>query len=282
MDMIEWKWKTNDGLEIYSKAWLPVEKAKGVICLVHGVGDHIGRYEADGEALTEAGFILAGFDLRGFGKSEGIRGHTPSLEMYLDDIDLFLAEITRRYPDIPRFLYGNSMGGVLVLDYVPLRKPTIFGVIATGPGLKSAIEKQKMKVFLAKVLGELFPTLSMDSGLDTPMISRDPIVVENSINDPLVHRRVTASWGKSMLEAVKIALENASVFPSPLLLMHGTKDEVAYPEGSQIFADYVPKDMVTLKMWNGFMHELHTDPEKAEVFSVMIDWLNVILHEGDI
>lgn len=280
MDKIEWKWETNDGLKIYSKTWLPAGMAKGVVCLVHGVGEHISRYEVDGEALTGAGYILAGFDLRGFGKSEGVRGHTPSLEVYLDDIDLFLAEITQRYPNIPRFLYGHSMGGLLVLDFVPLRKPPIAGVIATGPGLKTAIEEQKIKVFLAKVLGKLFPTLTMDSGLDTPKISRDPIVVEDYINDPLVHRKVTASWGKSMLEAVRIAFENASAFPSPLLLMHGTNDEIAYPDGSQKYAVLVPKDLVTLKMWDGFMHELHTDYEKAEVFKVMVDWLNENLQKG--
>jgi alpha-beta hydrolase superfamily lysophospholipase len=280
METFEWKWKTNDGLEIYSRTWLPAGTVKGVVCLVHGVGDHIGRYEADAEALTGAGYILAGFDLRGFGKSEGIRGHTPSLEMYLEDIDLFLAEITHRYPNKPCFLYGHSMGGLLVLDFVSVRKPAISGVIATGPGLKTAIETQKIKVFLAKVLGNMFPTLSMDSGLDTHLISRDSAVVENAINDPLVHRKVTASWGKSMLEAVRIALENASTFPSPLFLMHGTEDKIAFPDGSQKFANLAPKDIVTLKMWDGFKHELHTEPEKAEVFQVMIDWLNENLQKS--
>lgn len=280
MEKIEWKWKTNDGLEMYSQAWLPAGKVKGVVCLVHGVGEHIGRYEPDGEALGAAGYLLAGFDQRGFGRSEGVRGHTPSLKAYLDDIDLFLAEIMQRFPNIPRFLYGHSMGGILVLAYTPLRNPAIAGVIATGPGLKTSIEKQKIKVMLAKLMGKLLPTLTMDSGVDTPLICRDPKVVENYIHDPLVHRWVTASWGKSMLEGIKIAYEKAPAFPLPLLLMHGTKDEVAYSTGSQKFADLAPKDKVTLRMWDGFMHELHTDPEKAEVFKVMIDWLNENIQVG--
>jgi len=217
---------------------------------------------------------LAGFDLRGFGRSEGIRGHIPSLEAYFDDIDLFLAEITRQYPEIPLFLYGNSMGGLLVLAYTPIRKPANAGVIATAPGLISAIEKQKGKVILAKVMGKLIPTLSKDSRLETSFAWRDPKAIKNYIHDPLVHRRVTASWGLSMLEAMRLAFKNASSFPSPLLLMHGTKDEIAYPIGSQKFADLAPKDKVTLKMWEGFPHVLHEDPEKAEVFNVMIDWLN--------
>lgn len=281
MDKIEWKWKTSDGLEMYSQAWLPEGKAKGVVCLVHGLGEHSGRYAADGEALTGAGYILAGFDLRGFGKSEGILGHTPSLEAYLDDIDLFLAEIAQRYTNLPRFLYGSSMGGVLVLAYSPLRKPAIAGVIAIAPGLISAIEKQKSKVILAKVMGRLVPTLSKDSGLETSLLCRDPEMVEDFINDPLVHRRVTTSWALSMFKAIRIAFENASSFPSPLLLMHGTKDEIAYPIGSQKFANLATKDKVMLKMLEGFMHELHEDPEKAEVFKIMIDWLNTNLVKGN-
>jgi len=274
METNEWKWKTNDGLEIYSKAWLPSGKARGVVCLVHGVGEHIGRYQADGEALAAGGYILAGFDLRGFGKSEGQRGHTPSLEAYFDDIDLFLGEVTRRYPGLPRFLYGHSMGGILVLAYTPLRKPAISGVISTAPGLKNALQEQKLKVFLSKVLGGIIPTVTINSGVDAQMLSRDPLVADLYTNDPLVHTLVTMAWGKSLLKAIDLAMENAPRFPLPLLLMNGSKDELAYPSGAQLYADLAPKDKLTFKMWEGFKHELHTDPEKAEVFRVMIDWLD--------
>jgi alpha-beta hydrolase superfamily lysophospholipase len=279
MGTTEWKWKTNDGLDMYSKAWLPSGKARGVVCLVHGLGEHIGRYLAGGEALAEGGYILAGFDLRGFGKSGGRRGHTPSLEAYFDDIDLFLAEIAKRYSELPRFLYGHSMGGILVLAYTPLRQPAVAGVISTSPGLKSAIEEQKLKVFLVKLLGSVFPTFTLKSGVDPQMLSRDPRVADEYINDPLVHFLVTAAWGKSMLRLIDLAFENAPRFPLPLLLMHGTKDELDYPRGSQMFADLAPKDKLTLKMWEGFKHELHNDPEKAEVFKTMIEWLDKHLEE---
>jgi alpha-beta hydrolase superfamily lysophospholipase len=274
MDTTEWKWKTNDGLEIYSKAWAPTGKAKGVVCLVHGVGEHIGRYQADGEALTGAGYILAGFDQRGFGKSDGQRGHTPNLEAYFDDIDLFLAEVARQYPDQTRFLYGHSMGAILVLAYTPVRLPPVAGIIATDPALKSSVEEQKLKVFLAKGLGKILPTMSMKSDIDAHMLSRDPDVANLYTSDPLVHTTVTTAWGKAMLDAIQLAFENAARFPLPLLLMHGTEDEIAYPSSSLEFAKLAPKDKVTLKMWEGCKHELHTDPEKAEVFKVMIDWLD--------
>ena len=279
MNTTEWKWKTNDGLEMYSKAWLPDQAPRAVVCLVHGVGEHIGRYQADAEAFTEAGYILAGFDQRGFGMSAGQRGHTPSLKAYFDDIDLLLAEVGRRYPEYPRFLYGHSMGAVLVLAYTPVHQPKIAGVIATGPALKSSLEEQKLKVLLAKVLGKVLPTMSMNSEIDAKMLSRDPDVANLYTTDPFVHTIITTAWGKSMLEAVHLALENAPRFPLPLLLMHGCEDQIAYPSSSHEFAGLAPKDKVTLKMWEGCKHELHTDTEKAKVFKVMVDWLDQQLLE---
>jgi alpha-beta hydrolase superfamily lysophospholipase len=166
------------------------------------------------------------------------------------------------------------MGGVLVLAYPPVRQPAIAGVIATAPGLKSQIETQKMKVVLTKIFGQIYPGFSLPSGLDIPEICRDPKVVEAYINDPLVHTKVTAGWGLTMLKAIALAYQHAPHFPLPLLLMHGAEDKIAFPSSSLTFAEQAPKDKVTLKIWEGFRHELHTDPEKEQVFKFMTDWLD--------
>lgn len=273
METTEWNWKTKDGLEIYSKAWLPEGKAKAVVCLVHGVGEHVGRYQADGEALAGGGYILAGFDQRGFGRSGGQKGHTPSLKAYFDDIEKFLGEASRRFPDLPLYLYGHSMGGILVLAYTPVRKPALAGVISTCPGLSTSLQEQKAKVLLAKLLGKILPTLTMKSDLDARMLSRDPKVAEEYTHDPLVHPYITTGWGKSMLEAIDLAYAHAPRFPLPLLLMHGSNDKIAYIRGSIAFTELAPKDKVTFKVWDECLHELHTDPDKAEVFQTMLEWL---------
>jgi lysophospholipase len=163
---------------------------------------------------------------------------------------------------------------VLVLAYTPVRKPPVVGVISTGPGLKSSIEEQKMKVFLAKLLGKLLPTLTLNGGVDPQMLCRDAQVVDEYIHDPLVHPLVTAGWGLAMMKAVALTYENAPRFPLPLLLMHGGNDEIAYPSSSTSFAELAPKDKVTLRIWKGYKHELHTDPEKAAVFQTMVEWLD--------
>jgi alpha-beta hydrolase superfamily lysophospholipase len=273
VETTEWNWFTSDGFQIYSKTWIPLLEPKAVVCVLHGVGEHIGRYEPDGEALARAGYIVAGFDQRGFGRSGGRRGHTPSLEAYFDDIDRFLHEISQRYPGIPQFIYGMSMGAILVLAYTPVRNPAVVGVIAAAPGLKNSLEEQRLKVLLTRLLGQLLPTLTFESGVDPQEVCRDPQVNDAYCKDPLVHSKVTTAWGRAMLQALDLVGKNAPHFPLPLLLLHGTDDSIAYPKGSQAFAVLAPKDKVTLKMWEGFKHELHTDPENTEVFEAMIQWM---------
>lgn len=129
-------------------------------------------------------------------------------------------------------------------------------------------------MFLTKVLGRIVPEFTLDSGIKFDMLSRDPTVAAAVDADPLCHTLVTAGWGLAMLRTVALVFEKAPQYPLPLLLMHGTKDEIAYPSSSSLFAELAPRDKVTLKMWEGFKHELHTDPEKAAVFKVMVDWLD--------
>jgi alpha-beta hydrolase superfamily lysophospholipase len=274
MESFEWTFRSSDGLDMYARGWAPTGKPKAAIALVHGLGEHIGRYEHVGAAMTENGYALLGFDLRGHGKSGGPRGHTPSMEAFLSDIDLFLEGVARRYPGGKQFLYGHSLGGVLVLNYALRRKPHLAGAISTAAALHTSVEEQKVKVVMARILGSLLPSIVFASGLDPNTLSRDPAVVQAYIRDPLVHDRITLGLGKTMLTAAQWIFENAHELQLPLLIMHGTKDMLGFPRGSQEFASLAPKELITLKMWDGFFHEIHNEPGKDQVFRVMFDWLD--------
>ena len=269
----EWNWTSHDGLEMYAQAWEPEKNPKAIVCLVHGLGEHSGRYAHVGGAFTEAGFAVAAFDLRGHGKTAGQRGHIPSLAVVMGDIQAFCQQIEERYPGVPQFLYGHSMGGLLVLAYGTFKKHNLKGVIATGPGLRSPVLEQSFKMGLAKVLGSLMPTMTIPTGLEVPFISRDPQVVRAYQEDPLVHGVGTLAAARMGLDAVDWAFSHAPEFPVPLLLLHGSEDKLAYPHGSQEFADLVPNDC-TLKFWDGLYHEIHNEPEQAEVFAFVIDWMD--------
>lgn len=271
MENREWNWKSKDGLEMFARSWEP-EDAKALVCLVHGLGEYSGRWDHVGRTLAEAGFAMVASDLRGHGKSGGQRGHFPSLDALMDDIHEHIRQGSEKFPGLPVFLYGHSLGGLLVLNYATYYKHDLAGVIATGAGLRSPVLEQKAKVAFSKVLGGLLPTVTIPTGLDANGISRNPEVVDAYKKDPLVHGVATLSAARVGISAVDRAFEHASEFSVPLLLMHGTADKVTYPRGSQEFAALVPEN-ATLKLWDGLYHEIHNELEQEEVLAFVIDWM---------
>jgi acylglycerol lipase len=273
--------RASDGLSLYFQGWEPESQPAAAVCLVHGLGEHSGRYAHVAAALNEAGYALLGMDLRGHGRSGGQRGHTPTCDAMLDDIDQLLVEAATRYPDRPRFLYGHSLGGGLVLCHA-LRRASpargnvsgdVAGVIATGPTLRTAFTPPAWKVAAGKVTYNLLPALSMPNGLDRSALSRDPQVVERYNSDPLVHDRLSARLGMDILRNGERALEDAARSPVPLLLMHGADDRITSAEASREFAQRSDANC-TLKIWDGLYHEIHNEPEKQEVLAYMIRWMD--------
>ena len=276
MKTFESKFEGQDGLAFYVQGWEPDVQPKAVVALVHGLGEHIGRYAHVGKALTDAGYVLVGFDLRGHGKTVSARGHFPSLNVVMQDIRAFFQFVSQRYPSLPQFLYGHSLGGLLSLTYATQNKVGIKGVMVTGAALRSALQEQKAKIAMAKILGTLAPAATIPSGLDATTVSRDKTVVDKYVNDPLVHDKTSLGLGKSALAAIDLCFARAAEFAYPLLIMHGKDDKLTYPSGSADFAKLAGeknKD-ITLKLWDGMYHEIHNEPEQAEVFKVMIEWLD--------
>ncbi|MEW6092842.1 MAG: lysophospholipase [Chloroflexota bacterium] len=272
MQTREWNFQSFDGLEMYAREWTPDDGMNAAVILVHGLGEHSGRYAHVGAMLAKNGYGLFGFDLRGHGKSGGPRGHAPSFEAFMKDIDAMFGKVAERYRDVPRYIYGHSLGGILVLNYVPRRKPELKGAVVTSPGLRTALEEQKVKVALAKLLGALAPSGALPSGLNADVLSHDLENIRAYKTDPLVHDKVSFGMAKDLLQAIQWAFDHASEFSIPLLLMHGTEDQIAYPRGSQEFAALVKGDC-TLKLWEGMYHETHNEPEKEKVFTYLLEWL---------
>lgn len=267
----------SDGTAFYIRGWEPNnKKPKALIALIHGLGEHTGRYLHVGKTLTDAGYAIVGFDLRGHGRSGGSRGHFPSLATIMQDIRQFFKYLVQRYPDVPHFLYGHSLGGLLSLAYALQYPNGLQGVIVTGAGLRSPLQQQTVKVAMVKVLASFLPGVTVPSGLLAETISRDPDVVKKYVNDPLVHDKTSMGFGKSALSAIDLCFTSAREFKPPLLIMHGSADKLTDPGGSEDFAKLASENNndVTLKLWDGLYHEVHNEPEKAEVFKMMIEWLD--------
>ncbi len=275
MGYSEYHGSTGDGVRLYARQWLNAKDAKGLVYIIHGIGEHSGRYESLAETLVNEGFNVIVPDLRGHGKSGGRRGHYPSYDSIMEDIDMFMGSSdASAFGQLPRFLYGHSMGGNIVLNYVLRRKPEIAGVVASAPWLKLAFDVPPYKIKMGKIINRIWPSFTEANGLDLEALSRDRESVERYKQDPLVHDRISARLFLSIEEAGLWALEHAPELDIPLLIMHGSGDRITSCKASELFAERA-KEVSTLMIWKGFFHEIHNEPFKEEMISYLLSWLKM-------
>lgn len=261
--------------DFFGQYWL-VDNAKGIVAIVHGMGEHSTRYGAFfAPALNEAGFSVIAFDHFGHGKTKGKRGHCPSYEAVLDSVDELIEQATNISADVPVFLYGHSMGGNVVANYVLKRENhKLKGAIISSPMLELAFEPPAWKLFAGKIMKNIYPAFSESTGLDPQAISKDKKAVEKYLADPLVHDKITVNFSLPFFDAADWAIENAKQLKTPTLIYHGTGDQITSHKGSEKFAKNAPQEFITFKLIDGGYHELHNDPEKANLLKMIIDWLN--------
>ncbi|MEL4308388.1 alpha/beta hydrolase [Joostella sp. CR20] len=253
------------------------QQTKAVVILVHGMGEHSGRYTGSLiPELVDAGYVVYSFDHFGHGHSEGKRGHCPSYKAVLNSIDELCEKKNETFPDLPTFLYGHSMGGNVVLNYVMRRKPPqIRGVVATSPFLRMAFDPPAWKMSAGKLFYYILPFVTMPSGIESKYISRDEREIEKYEDDPLVHNRVSPNFTIPFIKNGEWVLNNANQLETPLLLLHGTGDYITSHWASKALAKQ--SDLITLKLYKGGYHELHNDLERADVFQTVTEWLDAQL-----
>ena len=267
---------SKDGLKIATFSNY-LKSEKGVMIITHGMGEHSMRYMEMADFYTSEGYTVISFDIRGHGLSEGKRGHTPGYDFLMDDIERVYTQVKKDYPSLPIFLFGHSMGGNLVLNFL-LRKPnSIFGAIVTGAYLKLGFDPPKWKIILAKLSSSIWPTLSQPTELELDALSRNKEVIRKYENDELVHDRITSAFFINVHFAGQYVIDHANEIKTPLLVMHGMEDRLTSPKGSQEFASNAGEN-VHLKMWDGLYHELHNEPEKQEIFNYEMEWMNKLLN----
>jgi alpha-beta hydrolase superfamily lysophospholipase len=267
--------KTANGTQIFTQTWTPVQ-VRGVAILCHGLGEHSGRYEHVAAHFNSFGIALLGYDHTGHGRSGGNRGHVPAYAQLMEELDLVFDLAHTSFPGLPIFLYGHSWGGNISLNYLIRQQPPVQAAIITGPWLLLPQSPPALQVFFGKLVKGIFPGFAQNTGLAANLVSRDPKEVEKYQKDPLVHGKISAATFFDTRDAAAFALERASEVKVPTLLMHGGKDGITDPEGSRRFAAQNPSH-VTLKIWDGYYHELHNDIGKEEVLTTMSDFLTPYL-----
>ena len=268
----ESKLTASDGLVLYTQSWCAAQP-KATIVLIHGISEHSTRYRHVGEYWAAHGYTVHTMDLRGHGRSPGKRILVRQIEEHSRDVGTLLAWARQQAPTLPLFLFGHSMGGLIVTYYTLTQSPDLAGVILSGPALKLN-GASPLLVAIGRIIAKVYPTFPM-STIDTTGISRDAAVVLANKADPLIyHDGVPAATALAMVKAVAYVQTHWSAFHWPLLILQGTADRIVNPEGSQQFYAQAGSTDKTLKLYDGFYHEVLNEPEKEQVMADIVAWLD--------
>ncbi len=263
----------SDGLQLFERSWLPDGDPKAAVAIVHGYAEHSGRYEHVAKRLVAGGYAVYALDLRGHGRSEGRRVFIRSMDEHLGDVDRFLDRVRERQPALPLFLLGHSMGGTVVAAYLVTGARSLSGAILSAPAIRSQRGSSAIARAILAILARLLPRLPVGR-LDSAEISRDPQVVARYDADPLVYRgRMPAGTIAALVRAARMVLANLETITLPLLLLHGTMDSLADPEGSRQLHEQAASSDKTLKLYEGLYHEIFNEPEQERVLDDLVGWL---------
>ncbi|MBL7065598.1 MAG: alpha/beta hydrolase [Anaerolineae bacterium] len=264
-------------LELYYQRWRPEGKPKTALAIVHGFGEHSGRYGNVVDWFVPKGYAVYAFDLRGHGRSPSPRGYVNRWAVFREDVKAFLELVHEQEPGRAIFLLGHSMGGLIVLEYALHHPEGLTGVIASGPTL-AQVGISPSLMTLSKILSGILPRLTLDTKLDATAISRDPAVVEAYVNDPLVHSLGTPRLGTELTRAIEWAQAHAAEMRAPCLIVHGSADRLAPPEGSRVFYESMTLADKERQTYEGYYHEVFNDVGKEQVLAAMEAWMERRLH----
>jgi alpha-beta hydrolase superfamily lysophospholipase len=261
------------GIKLFRKDWLPDTAPRAELLIVHGFGEHCGRYMNVVNALVPQEYAIHSFDLRGHGQSEGRRGHVNHWSEYEEDVRVLVQQVHEQTPDLPLFLLGHSLGGLIVLTY-GLRYPNdVKGIISSSPALAPpAIAPVLLSI--SRLLSHIWPTFSMATGLAASGISRIPEVVTAYRNDPQVHDIGSARLGAEMARAQHQVLTHAADWQLPLLEIQGSADRIIPPGAGKTFYEKVAGTDKEIRIYTDAYHEPHNDLCAAQEMTDIAAWLN--------
>ncbi len=273
MNHFEGKFIGVRNIQIFYQAWLPEGDVKAVLPIIHGLGEHSGRYMNVVNHFVPLGYVVYGLDHIGHGKSGGPREFVEHFDDFSDTFHQYMAMLKQWQPGKPIFLLSHSIGGLIAAYYLLDHQAEFQGAIFSAPVVKVASHVSKMTVFMAKTLSLLAPSAGV-LPVDPSTISRDPEVVKAYINDPLVfHGQTTARLAAEMLRALIRVSSETEKITLPFLAMQGGGDRLVDPDGAQILYERAGSKDKTLKIYDGLYHEIFNEPERERVFKDIQDWL---------
>ncbi len=265
--------KNKEGLNLFYRTWQS-DNPKATVLISHGYAEHSDRYDEFARYLVDNGFDVFALDHRGHGKSGGEQTHIDSFNQYVDDLHEF-RKLVQEQTTNPLYLLGHSMGGAIAGLYAIKFQDGLAGLILSSAYLKNAVKVPAIKLALAGLVAKLTPKLVLVPPLDASLVSHDQEIVEKYKNDPLNYTEGTkAKMGSELLKAGPMVLKDAHRINLPTLILYGSDDQIADPEGSKELYEKLGAKDKTITGYNGFYHEILNELEREQVYQDISEWLN--------
>ena len=266
--------RTADGLELSRRHWGSSD-AERVIAIVHGMGEHCGRYDWVGQWLSRRSYSVHSYDQRGHGISDGVRNHTPSFETLLDDLRLFLERVQAEEGERPLVVLGHSLGGLVVAGLLTGRQPRVHAAVLSAPALEPVIRSGLAE--LTRALSWIVPRLRVSTGIDPAALSQQADVVRAYIEDPLVEKTLTVRMAAEILRGCRQVSARAALVAVPVLIVHGEADRICGVEGSRRFHAGLVQPGCELRTYPGLLHEILNEAKREQVLHDIHTWLDKTL-----
>ena len=274
MKQREFMFEGAGGDSLFGQVWQPPGEARAILAIVHGLGEYSDRYHNFVQPLMSAGIELWSFDLRGHGRSPGMRGHINSWDEYRIDLDLFLRHISGENAGKSIFLDGHSLGSLIAADYVLSNPIELEGVILSGLATEPVGIATPARVMAAKLLSRIWPRFTIPTGIRGAQLTHIASVARAYDEDPLIFREATVRFGAESLAAIDRIKRRTPAFTAPVLLLHGQLDPLNAVSGPETFFKRAASVDKQLRIYPDTLHEPHNDENYHEVVQEVTAWLD--------
>lgn len=264
----------SDGDNLAVQDWHlpPGVEPRATVLVVHGLGEHAGRYDPLAVRLNTWGYAVRSYDQYGHGESGGPRGGLSQPHRLLDDLADIVESARKRHPAAPLVLLGHSLGGLVASSFVAQGVLPVEGLVLSSPLL--ALRLTPVQKMLVSIVPKVAPRLTLGNGVDPGLLSHDPAVVAAYRADPLVHDRLSGRLAAFMLDEAEAVRARAASWHVPTLLMYGGADRIVDPDGSRVFAERAPREVVTARCFDDLYHEIFNERDPEPVFDCLRQWLD--------
>lgn len=265
---------SKDGTRLFWRSAVPDGEATAMIAVVHGYGDHSGRYTRTMDDLAARGFSTLAVDYRGHGKADGKRADCDKWTDYLDDMAVFWGRVREAAGKLPAFVLAHSHGSLIATHWAASRPEGLTGLVLSAPYYKLALAVPPLKLFGAKLIKGLMPGFQIGNELKPEQLSRDPAWQKATTEDPLYLHVTTPRWFFEHSAAQDRLAGLGSAITQPLLMLAGSADPIASMPAAKAFFDTVASKDKTWKEYTDFRHEVMNEVGREQVLDDISQWIS--------